>query len=100
MPAPKKQHISAPAPDATPGVMQGALTGALPEAIPGAGPDCAAPPATGAPADAVQISRAQVMAVRSARRYLKRGDGTLARILNAYKEAQARGSVRGYLAEN
>jgi hypothetical protein len=45
------------------------------------------------------IPRAQLIAIRQARRYIKRNDGSLARVLNAYKTAAASGSQRGYLAE-
>ena len=44
-----------------------------------------------------EIPRAQMMAIRQARRYLKSNDGTLARVLNAYKSAAANGTQRGYL---
>lgn len=40
----------------------------------------------------------QVRAIRQARRYLRRNDGNLARVLNAYKEADAKGERRGYLS--
>lgn len=43
--------------------------------------------------------RAEIIAIRQARRYLKNNDGTLARILNAYKSAAERGTQRGYLPE-
>ncbi|WP_293452543.1 hypothetical protein [Planktotalea sp.] len=46
-----------------------------------------------------RIPRAQLIAIRQARRYLKSNDGTLARVLNAYQTAAAKGTQRGYLAE-
>lgn len=45
------------------------------------------------------IPRQQLIAIRQARRYLKSNAGILARILNAYKDADAAGVRRGYLAE-
>lgn len=46
-----------------------------------------------------KIPREQIIAIRQARRYLIRNNGTLARVLNAYKSAAASGTQRGYLAE-
>ena len=46
-----------------------------------------------------KISREEVMAIRQARRYLKQNVGTLARILNAYKLAVAKGNQLFNLAE-
>jgi hypothetical protein len=46
-----------------------------------------------------EIPRAQMIAIRQARRYLKNNNGTLARVLNAYKSAAAKGTQRGYLPE-
>jgi hypothetical protein len=46
-----------------------------------------------------EIPRAQLMAIRQARRYLKGDDGTLARILNAYKSASENGTQLGFLPE-
>lgn len=44
-----------------------------------------------------EIPRAQMIAIRQARRYLKGNTGVLARVLNAYKSAAASGTQRGYL---
>ncbi|MEN8892137.1 hypothetical protein [Planktotalea arctica] len=46
-----------------------------------------------------EVPRAQMIAIRRARRYLKTNAGTLARVLNAYKSAARNGTQRGYLAE-
>lgn len=46
-----------------------------------------------------EIPRAQLIAIRQARRYLKGNNGTLARILNAYKSASETGSQLGFLPE-
>lgn len=43
--------------------------------------------------------RAQVRAIRQARRYLRANQGTLARVLNAYHSAMENGHARGYLPE-
>ena len=43
--------------------------------------------------------RAEIRAIRQARRYLLQNDGTLARILNAYKSAAESGTQLGYLPE-
>lgn len=46
-----------------------------------------------------EISRAELIAIRQARRYLKRNDGTLARILNTYNTARENGNQLGFLPE-
>lgn len=46
-----------------------------------------------------KVPRAQIVAIRQARWYLRRNDGTLARILNAYKSAAEAGTQRGFLPE-
>ena len=46
-----------------------------------------------------EIPRAQMIAIRQARRYLKNNDGALARVLNAYISAAATGTQRGFLPE-
>ncbi len=46
-----------------------------------------------------EIPRAQMIAIRQARRYLKNNNGSLARVLNAYKTAASQGNQRGYLPE-
>jgi hypothetical protein len=51
------------------------------------------------PATQKSIPRDQVVAIRHARRYIKRNSGTLARILNAYKLAEQQGKRRGYLSD-
>lgn len=43
--------------------------------------------------------RAQIIAIRRARRYLKANDGALARVLNAYKAASTGDARLGYLPE-
>lgn len=43
--------------------------------------------------------RAEIIAIRQARRYLKNNSGVLARILNAYKSASENGTQLGYLPE-
>lgn len=45
------------------------------------------------------IPRSQVIAIRIARRYLKRYTGTLARALNAYQSAAQTGTQIGFLPE-
>ncbi|MGB7316591.1 MAG: hypothetical protein WBC85_01350 [Planktotalea sp.] len=44
-----------------------------------------------------EVPSAQMIAIRQARRYLKRDSGTLARILNAYHRAAESGTQRGHL---
>lgn len=47
----------------------------------------------------LEIPREQIRAIRKARRYLKSNQGSLARILNAYKSAEQMGEERGFLSE-
>ncbi|MEP5155673.1 hypothetical protein [Planktotalea sp.] len=41
--------------------------------------------------------RKEQVAIRIARRYIKRNTGSLARVLNAYQSAASEGTQRGYL---
>ncbi len=43
--------------------------------------------------------RQEIRAIRTARRYLKANTGCLARVLNAYAEADAKGTRLGYLSD-
>jgi len=51
------------------------------------------------PKPQVSAERLNIMTIRRARRYLNRNEGTLARVLNAYKAASAKGSAMGHLPE-
>lgn len=46
-----------------------------------------------------EMTRAELTAIRLARRYLKRNDGVLARVLNSYHSAAANGTQLGYLPD-
>lgn len=43
--------------------------------------------------------RMEIQSIRQARRYLRDNEGVLARILNAYRDADARGTRIGYLPD-